>query len=108
MPPTGSGSASDQSLLATARAATAAVEALLADATAGVCARVVLDGRPVGRLIDREQRAAHGLAWLATYVEAVRQMTAYAERLTADGRFTEIEDLLVRIGLGEYLAQIQG
>ena len=35
------------------------------------------------RLFDREQRATHGLAWLATYVEAVRQLTAYAERMQA-------------------------
>jgi (2S)-methylsuccinyl-CoA dehydrogenase len=62
----------------------------------------------VARLLDREQRATHGLAWLATYVEAVRQLAAYAERMNADGRLTEIELLLVRIGLGEYLAQIQG
>jgi (2S)-methylsuccinyl-CoA dehydrogenase len=108
MPPTGSGSASDQPLLATARAATAAAEALLADATARIRERVAAEGRPVERPMDREQRATHGLAWFATYVEAVRQLTAYAERLAADGRLTEIEDLLVRIGLGEYLAQIQG
>ena len=38
------------------------------------------------KIFDREQRAAHGLAWLATYVEAVRQLTAYAERMTAQGR----------------------
>ena len=37
------------------------------------------------RLLDREQRATHGLAWLATYVEAVRQLTAYAERLSEAG-----------------------
>jgi (2S)-methylsuccinyl-CoA dehydrogenase len=95
-------------LLAMARAATSAAEALLSDATAKVRERVTLDGQPIARLLDREQRAAHGLAWLATYVEAVRQLTAYAERMTADRRLTEIEELLVRIGLGEYLAQIQG
>src|SRR5262249_19174654 len=57
-------------------------------------------------LIDREQRATHGLAWLATYAQAVRQLAAYAERMTAAGRFGAIEDLLVRIGLGAYLAQM--
>ena len=36
-------------------------------------------------LIEREQRATHGLAWLATYVEAVRQLAAYAERMSASG-----------------------
>ena len=65
-------------------------------------------GRPVPRIFDREQRATHGLAWLGTYVEAVRQLEAYALRLAAAGSFGEIEDLLVRIGAGEYLAQIFG
>jgi (2S)-methylsuccinyl-CoA dehydrogenase len=68
----------------------------------------VLEGRPVGRLFDREQRATHGLAWLATYVEAVRQLTAYAERMHDEGGLGEIEESIVRIGLGEYLAQIVG
>ena len=49
-----------------------------------------------------------GSAWLATYVEAVRQLAAYAERMQSTNRLGEIEDLLVRIGLGEYLAQILG
>src|SRR4029077_10527247 len=69
---------------------------------------VVLEGRPVARLLDREQRATHGLAWLATYVEAVRQLTAYADRMRGSGLLSEVEELIVRIGLGEYLAQIQG
>ena len=43
-------------------------------------------GTSVSRLLDREQRAAHGLAWLATYVEAVRQLAAYAERMQDDGQ----------------------
>ena len=38
----------------------------------------------------------------------MRQLTAYAERMQASGRLTEIEELIVRIGLGEYLAQILG
>src|SRR3954465_15496578 len=91
-----------------AQAATTAVEALLSDAAANVRERVMLEGRPAARLLDRGQRATHGLAWLATYVEAVRQLTAYAGRMQDAGLLTEIEELIVRIGLGEYLAQIQG
>src|SRR4051812_35808002 len=101
-------STADDNLLTLARAATGAVEALLSDAAAKVRDRVVLEGRPAARLLDREQRATHGLAWLATYVEAVRQLTAYAERMHGGGLLSEIEELIVRIGLGEYLAQIQG
>ena len=91
-----------------ARTAVAAIEALLQDATATLRERVIVEGHIVSRLLDREQRAAHGLAWLATYVEAVRQLVAYAERMSAAGRFGAIEEAVVRIGLGEYLAQIAG
>ena len=89
--------------------ATAAVEALLADATAAVRERVAVDGRMVGRLFDREQRATHGLAWLATYVEAVRA----ARRLCGaacrpPGGSARPRSCSSRIGLGEYLAQILG
>jgi (2S)-methylsuccinyl-CoA dehydrogenase len=98
----------EHELVDLAREATAAVDALLADAVQKVRERVVVEGRAVGRLIDREQRATHGLAWLATYVEAVRQLAAYAERMVGDDTMGEIEEHLVRIGIGEYLAQIVG
>jgi (2S)-methylsuccinyl-CoA dehydrogenase len=95
-------------LIALAREATRAAEALLAEATAAVRGRVTVEGHMVERLFDREQRATHGLAWLATYVESVRQLAAYAERMHAGGSLGEIEELIVQIGIGEYLAQIAG
>jgi (2S)-methylsuccinyl-CoA dehydrogenase len=95
-------------LVAGAQAAAAAAEALLADATLAVRRRVTVDGQVTGRLIDREQRATHGLAWFATYAQAVRQLAGYAGRMRAAGRFGEVEELVVRIGLGEYLAQMVG
>jgi (2S)-methylsuccinyl-CoA dehydrogenase len=95
-------------LIALARQATEAVEALLADATAAVRGRVTVDHQMLDALLDREQRATHGLAWLATYVESVRQLAAYAERMHAGGTLGEVEELLVRLGIGEYLAQTQG
>ncbi len=95
-------------LLAFAREATLAAEQVLRDATAAVRARVSVETHTVGRLFDREQRATHGLAWLATYVEAIRQVTAFAERLHDVGPMAEVDELTIQIGLGEYLAQIQG
>ena len=100
--------ATEHELVELAREASAAVEALLADAIARVRARVMVEGHVVGRLFDREQRATHGLAWLATNVEAVRQLAAYAERMVQEGTFGEIEEHLVRIGIGECIAQIIG
>src|SRR5262249_46552790 len=58
--------------------------------------------------IEREQRATHGLAWFATYAEAIRQLASYTERMSRNGRLGETEQLLVRIGAGEYLAQMAG
>ncbi len=95
-------------LVELAREATTAVEAILADAIRAVQAKVSVEGVLVGKLVDREQRATHGLAWLATYVESIRQLTAFAERMQIDQSLGELEDHLVRIGLGEYLAQITG
>jgi len=91
-----------------AREAVAAVDAVLADAVRLVRERVVREGRASGALLEREQRATHGLAWFATYAEAIRQLVAYAERMTAQGGPGELEEHLLRIGLGEYLAQIEG
>ena len=49
-----------------------------------------------------------GLAWLATYVEALRQMLGWAERLESAGRLGELEALILQAAYGEYLAQIAG
>ena len=57
---------------------------------------------------DAGQHALHGLAWLATTVEALRQMLGWARRLGAEGRCGEIEGLLLDIAFAEYLAQIAG
>src|SRR5947207_9154637 len=95
-------------LTAQAREALAAMDALLADATRAVASRVAPEGRISPKLLDCEQRAAHGLAWFATYTEALRQLAAYAERMSAAGRLAELEELIVRLGFGEYLAQMLG
>jgi (2S)-methylsuccinyl-CoA dehydrogenase len=84
-------------------AAVAAAERLLHHAKSGVRAEVEAAGDG-----DPAQAAAHGLAWLATYVEALRQMLGWARRLEANGRLGEMERLLLGIAFGEYLAQIAG
>jgi (2S)-methylsuccinyl-CoA dehydrogenase len=101
-------SVGEHELVELAREASAALDALLADATAKVRERVVAGGKIAGDRFDREQRATHGLAWFATYVEAVRQLAAYAARMADEGTLGELEELLIRIGLGEYIAQIAG
>ena len=63
-------------LLARAGEAVAAAERVLIAAKTGVRAKVAEAGG-----IDAAQHAAHGLAWLATTVEALRQMHGWASRL---------------------------
>jgi (2S)-methylsuccinyl-CoA dehydrogenase len=95
-------------LLQASAAAVGAAADLLARATEAVRDRVTREGRVDRDLLEHEQHAAHGLAWLATYVEALRQMQGWAERLEAGGRLGELERAMLEIGLGEYLARIAG
>ncbi len=81
----------------------AAAERVLGAAKAAVRARVASAGG-----LDAAQHAAHGLAWLATYVEALRQLNAWGSRLVEAGRLGETERLILAIGFGEYAAQIAG
>ena len=97
-----------QDIVALAREATGTLDQLLRDAMAAIRPTVTKEGKLAPALIDREQHAVHGLAWLATYVESVRELGAYAARLQEEGRFGETEELLVAIGIGEYCAQIFG
>jgi (2S)-methylsuccinyl-CoA dehydrogenase len=95
-------------LLALGEGAIGAAETVLEKATARVREMVSEDGRVAGRLIETHQTAAHGLAWLATYVESLRQMQKWAEALQEAGRFGDVEQLIHQIALGEYLDQIAG
>ena len=95
-------------LLSQVAAIQPALDALLAAARAAVLARVSEGGKVSARLIDQHQRAAHGLAWIATYVESIRQMGEWAGRLQQAGTFGPMESLILQIGTGEYLAQILG
>ncbi|MBI4725364.1 MAG: acyl-CoA/acyl-ACP dehydrogenase, partial [Rhodomicrobium sp.] len=83
-------------------------ERLLGRASAAVRGKVTENGALSADLIEREQHACHGLAWLATYAGAIKQMAAYSERLSGEDRFGEMEALLTQIGVGDYLAQILG
>ena len=95
-------------LLSLTGAAIGPAEHILAAARGAVKAMVTEGDRISGRLVEANQTAAHGLAWLATYVESLRQMQGWAERLQAEGAFGETEALIQQIAFGEYLWQIYG
>lgn len=83
-------------------------ETLLDQAVASVRQKVLADGKISAARLEAEQHAAHGLAWLATYVMALRELKAYGARLQAEERYGAVEDYAIRIGAGEYAAQIFG
>jgi (2S)-methylsuccinyl-CoA dehydrogenase len=84
------------------------LEELFNVAVETVRAKVETNGRVSSKLIEENQTSAHGLAWLATYVEALRQMQKWALLLDADGAFSETEKLIHQIAFGEYLWQVCG
>jgi (2S)-methylsuccinyl-CoA dehydrogenase len=85
-----------------------AATALRDRATEAVRAKVSPGGKLDNAALEREERAAHGLAWIATYVEALTQIASYARRMREEGRFGEMESLLATIGAAEYAAQLAG
>ncbi|MEP4902371.1 MAG: acyl-CoA dehydrogenase family protein [Paracoccaceae bacterium] len=95
-------------LLATTRSTLAPVDRLLEAAKSAVRATVSQDGKVSNTLVEENQTAAHGLAWLATYAQSLHQMQLWTEKLDADGTFSETEQLIHQIAFGEYLCQISG
>ena len=95
-------------LLTLTSASLAPLAQVVADAKDSVGEQVSADGRVSGKLIEQHQTAAHGLAWFATYEQCLIQMQKWAERLEAEGKFGEMEQLIHQIAFGEYLWQIYG
>ncbi|HUL08253.1 MAG TPA: acyl-CoA dehydrogenase family protein [Candidatus Acidoferrum sp.] len=95
-------------LLELCERALGAAEGYAALAKASVARLVLSSGAIDAARLDGEQRAAHGFAWLTTYVTALRETLGWARRLQAGGKLGEIEALICQAAFGEYLAQIAG
>jgi len=70
--------------------------------------RVVKGGKVDRRAADREQHIVHGLAWVATYAETLREVAIWARALSDAGKFSETEQLLSKLLASEYCAQLSG
>ncbi|AZL58837.1 acyl-CoA dehydrogenase [Tabrizicola piscis] len=84
------------------------VEALFAEAREVLRTEVTVGGRLSSQALEERQHQAHAVAWLATYLEGLRQLRAWAGRVSDAGQFGQMEALILQIGFGEYLAQIAG
>jgi (2S)-methylsuccinyl-CoA dehydrogenase len=85
-----------------------AAAALLAAAKRRLLTAVAPGGAIDPALLEARQFAAHGYAWMATYVEALRQMARWAEGLAGAGKLRELEALMLQMAFGEYLGQLAG
>lgn len=83
-------------------AAAAAARAYFEDAREAARAQVDLTD------INTAQRAAHALAWTATYAEALKEMAAWAHRLSEEDAYGPLEAALMEVLFGEYLAHLAG
>ena len=95
-------------LLGLAAEAESDAEAYEVAAREAVRALVAPKGKVDPTLLEREQFAAHGFAWIATYVAALRQMRRWAEGGGKSGNGGELELLMLQSAFGEYLAQLSG
>ena len=83
--------------------AIAALGVLYARAKERVLGHVTEAGRISSRLLDRHQLAAHALAYLATEVEAARQLVAWSDRVGGD-----LERRIAGTYVGELCRQLVG
>ena len=87
----------------------AAAAGTYADAAkAAVRPLVSKDGKLDRVALDREQHVVHGLAWVATYAETLREVRDWARALSDAGKFGETEQLLAKLLAAEYAAQLAG
>lgn len=98
--------ANDHALLAIADDAAKAASTYLEAATGAMSGLLDRDGRLPGAKLISEQRALHGLAWIATVVEVLGTAVASARDKLNRQMLTEADRLTLKIGFGEYLAQL--
>jgi len=99
---------SPTALIPLLEAAAEAAGTLNVQATEAVKAKLAPGGKIDNAALEREEHVAHGLAWISTYAEGIRQLADYAKRMEGESRFGEMESLLSQIAAGEYLAQLAG
>lgn len=66
------------------------------------------NGRISATLVEQNQYATHGLAWLVTYVETLKETLGWSRNLSSEGKLGELEQLMLQAGFAEYLSQLEG
>ena len=83
-------------IISKCREAQKTVDAYYSAAKEQVSKLVLVDGKISKEKLNKEQHAAHGLAWIATYKETLREMLNWAINLESENKFTEYEKLILQ------------
>lgn len=67
---------------------------------------VVRDNAVHAPALERHQFIAHGYAWAATYLEALKQLVDWSGRLLERDAFSELDQAIFKVGTGGYLQQL--
>ena len=82
------------------------IEKLASGYLEALAGKVTRDNAIDAPSLERYQFIAHGYAWVATYLEAIKQLTQWSKQLLAQGSSTELEQVIFKVGTGGYLQQL--
>ena len=91
-----------------AATAAAAARGYANEVQAKLSAVIAPEGKVDAALAEENQRLTHGFAWISTTAEALFATADWAKRAKEAGAYTHVEELVLRIGFGEYCAQLAG
>ena len=89
-----------------AQHAISAIERLARAYLETLAGKVVRDNAVHAPSLERHQFIAHGYAWVATYLEALKQLADWYGRLQEHDGFTELNQAVFKAGTGAYLQQL--
>jgi (2S)-methylsuccinyl-CoA dehydrogenase len=98
----------DTETLTLCRTALSEAERYVDEVRRAVSARVMPGGALDVALVTASQHEAHGYAWAATYVEALRALLHWADAQDQMGAPAPLGMLFVRLGFAGYLAELAG
>ena len=88
------------------RQASEAADAYLEQVRCRIIDLVSPQGQIDAQLLARYQYEVHGFAWIASYVEVLRQFLTWAEDLHQADELSDLEQLIFQVGMAGYLSQL--
>ena len=93
-------------LLKAGQSSLVALDEYLMQMRAALLGRLMAHGKSKTAGLEKEQFAAHGMAWSAAYIEALHAMQDWALKLNSEKSFSDLEQLIYQCAFGSYLSQL--